>query len=415
MISISPGATFGAWRELSRPTRRLLLVLGATCLFEGYTRSIVGVALPQIRETFDLSQAQASAWLTVVYLGALPALALCRVADRSGRRRVLGISIIGFTVATALTGVAPNMASFVACQFTARVFLNAETAIVWTIATEEAPNDRRGIVFGFLAMNEALGIGLAAILFGGFLAPLHLSWRLLYLVTIPVLVLVGFMRRQLPTIETTPAHIGGTLVTRWHDLFTGGRRRIVVLVLTATLLFELTAQAATFALDFLQTDRGLSASTAIVLLILAGLPGIPLMIKAGDLSDRYGRRIVACGFASLSICAAVVFFWAPGGIPVLLPSLAVMVAGQLAAWPILEGYATEVFPAELRSQAAAWAIVARVIGSSISLGIGGILIATTGSLSASVTILALGPLAAIAIVATRFPDTHNRELADIVP
>jgi putative MFS transporter len=407
-----------AWREardlLGPADWALLLLLGATSFFDGYDRGIVSLALKQIRATFDLTQGQASFWLSILYLGALPALFLTRLADRLGRRKLLLVSVVGYTIATGATAAAPSMAAYVACQFVARLFLNAETAIVWTMAAEELPAKARGFGFGFLAMNSALGTGLGAILFGGLLEPAGISWRAMYLVGLPPLVIIGFMRRRLPESRRfTAAQARGGLADRWHAILRPQWRRVLVLVLATAFLFELTTQASLFALDFLQTDRGLSATAANFMLVAAGLPGIPLMVLAGALSDRFGRRFIGAGFGLLSLAGSIGFFWAPGGVPVLLLCLTAVTVGSLASWPVLGGYATELFPTALRGQASSWSAVAKVAGQSASFALGGALIAWTGGLAWSATILTLGPLVGIVVVALAFPDTHGLELEDI--
>src|SRR5919106_5101493 len=124
---------------------KLLGALGAASFFEGYDINIVIVALPQIRDTFGLSQAQASLWLSVLYLGALPAMLVSRWADRLGRRRLLLFTIWGYTLTTAITAVAPNIVAFALLQFIARAFLIAEVAIAWTLIAEELPARSRGL------------------------------------------------------------------------------------------------------------------------------------------------------------------------------------------------------------------------------------------------------------------------------
>jgi len=391
----------------------LLLLLGATSFFDGYDAAIIALALRQIRTTFHLTQGSASLWLTFLYLGALPALFITRRADAIGRRRVLLFSIAAYTLATGATSLAPTMAIFVGLQFFARLFLFAESAVVWTIAAEELPADARGFGFGVLGMNNALGVGFGAILYGGLLQPMGISWRVMYIVALPPLLLIAALRRRLPeTRRFLDARASGTLADHWHRIFRPEVRRALVLILSTAFLFQLTAQATLFALDFLQTDRGLSASTASFMLVGAGIPAIPLMVMAGSLSDRFGRRVVGCGFGLLGLAGAMAFFWLPGGVPVLLPALSLVLIGQLASYPVIAGYAAELFPTSLRGQASAWSGVAKVTGSATSLALGGVLLKVTGGLSPTTTILALGPLTAIAIVALFFPDTHGRELEE---
>ena len=137
------------------------------------------------------------------------------------------------------------------------------------------------------------------------------------------------------------------------------------------------------------------------------------MLVAGSLSDRYGRRVIGCGFTMLGLLGAAGFFWLPGGVPVLLPSLTLVLVGQLGAWPALAGYSSEMFPTALRGQAGSWTELSRVSGDATSLALGGVLLGATASFPLTVTLLALGPLLAVVIVATSFPDTHGVELETI--
>jgi MFS family permease len=184
------------------------------------------------------------------------------------------------------------------------------------------------------------------------------------------------------------------------------------MVVVTTALIQLSQWAVSFTIDFLETERHLSTATANLMLIGAGLPGIPIMIAAGALSDRFGRRHVGCAFGLAAVLGAIGFFWLPGGVPVLLPCMSLTIIGQLGSWPVLQTFTSELFPTGVRSSASAWANVAGVIGRSVSLGLGALLLLRV-SPSATATILGIGPLIAIIIIAVTFPDTHGRELEDI--
>lgn len=411
---MSTTAGLGAtWGRLGPEHRFLLAVLGAASFFDGYDVSIKILALTQIRDEFGLSGSAASALFAVIYLGALPAMWLTRRADRVGRRRMLIVSVLGYTVFSGLTALAPNAPVFGGLQFLQQLFVVAESAIVWTMAAEELPAESRGFGFGLLGMNSALGTGLAAILYGGAFEPNGISWRWLYVVGIPPLLLVAWMRRRLPESRRfVAARDADRLAERWHVILRPPVRRWLFLVVVTTFLLQLVQQATTFTIDFLQEDRGLSASAANFMLVAAGLPGIPIMVLAGHWSDRFGRRAVGCGFALMSVVGAVGFFWLPGGVPVLLPCMSLTIVGQLGAWPTLQTYASELFPTALRGQAGSWSNSAAVLGRSASLGLASLLLLGM-SQSATATLLGLGPLAAIGIIALAFPDTHGRELEDI--
>jgi putative MFS transporter len=409
---LTPWAAAARRRGLTKEHVFLLAVLGAASFFDGYDTSVKTLALTHIRESFDLTKAAASGILAVIFLGALPAMIITRWADRFGRRRLLIWSIFGYIVFSALTAIAPDAKTFTVMQFLQQVFVVAESAIVWTMAAEELPADSRGFGFGVLAMNSALGVGFAAILWS-ILEPAGVSWRWLYVASLPPLLFVGYLRRRLPESRRfLVAQEQGTLAERWHAIFAPTIRRWFVLIVVTTALIQLSQWAVNFTIDFLETERHLSAPTANLMLVAAGLPGIPIMLYAGALSDRFGRRMVGCGFGLAAVAGAIGFFWLPGGVPVLLPCMSFTVIGQLGSYPVLQTYTSELFPTGLRSSASAWASLASVTGRSISLGLGALFLLRLSS-SATATLLGIGPLVAIVIIAITFPDTHGRELEDI--
>lgn len=401
-------------RLLEREHKFLLAVLGAASFFEGYDFNIVAVALPQIRETFGLTVQAASLWISLLFLGALPAIFLTRRADRIGRRKLLLVSIVGYTIATGATAFAPSMSAFVICQFTARLFLSAEGAIVWTMVTEELPAGARGLGFGWLAMLNALGTGFGSVIYAIALAPNGISWRWLYLIALPPLVGIAFLRRRLPESKRfIAARDSGGLAKKWHEILRRPHRRWLILISLTAMLGALTTQAGFFAIDFMQTDRGLSPTASNLILVSAGALGIPVLLIAGALSDRLGRKVVGCSFAVVGVIGAVGFFFAPGGAPILFGMLFISLVGQFGAWPTLNAFSTELFPTALRGQAGAWATVFRVTGQFLSFSLAGVLIARLGSLPRAVFVLALGPLATILLIAVFFPETKGKELEEL--
>jgi MFS family permease len=390
------------------------MLLGAASFFEGYDFNIVIVALPQLRHSFHLSQSAGALWVSVLYLGAVPAVVVSRRADRHGRRRLLLVSICGYTAATAATALAPNIATFAVCQFTARFFLGLETALVWTMVAEELPAPARGFGFGWLAMLSALGTGWSAILYGTIFSPLGISWRFLYAAAVPVLLLVALLRRRLPESRRyLVAAEEGRLVSKWHEIVRPPHRRRVLAVVAIALLANLSAQAHVFVVDFMQTQRHQSATTANLLLVAAGAVAIPILLFAGSLSDRYGRKRVAASFLVASAAGPLAFFFLARGVPWLFATLALVYAGDFGAWPTSTGMGSEVFPTALRAMGGATVTTAKYTGQFLSFVLAAGLIDVTGSLPRAVGVLMIGPVLAAVILVVTLPETASLELEAI--
>jgi putative MFS transporter len=401
-------------RHLDRGHWFLLYMLGAAAFFEGYDLNVVAVALPQLRDSFHLTQAQASLWISLLFLGALPAVFLSRLADRRGRRLVLLVSILGYTVATGITALAGSMAEFVACQFAARLFLSTESAVAWTMVAEELPARSRGFGFGWLSMLTAVGTGTSALIFGAVLSPHHLSWRWLYALALPPLVGVFVLRRRLPESgRFTRARAAGHLSDRWQRILHPPHRRWLILLCLVSVLAALTTHAATFAVDFMETQRHVSPSAASFLIVGAGTPAIVVLVTAGALSDRYGRKLIGCSFGLLAVAGALDFFFVARSLPALFAAMAITFTGTFGAGPALGAFGSELFPTSLRALGGSAVALTRVLGQALSLAVGGALLDLFGSLPDTVAVLMLGPIAMIVIIAIWFPETHGRELEEI--
>jgi putative MFS transporter len=392
----------------------LLLVLGVADFFQGYDSFIVTAALPQIRHTFGLTQASASLWFSIPILGAIPAVWFSRRADTHGRKAMLSVSIVGFTLFTGATALSPNIGALVALQFGAVLFLTVEGAIAWTMVAEELPAEERGFGFGWLAMLTALGSGLASIIYGGLFEPFDISWRWLYVIALPPLLWIIRLRRRLPESRRfEAAQETGRLAEHWHAIMRPPIRKWLLLVCLTAFLGALTTQAGVFTIDFLQQDRHMGPSVANFILVGAGATAIPFLVGSGVLSDRYGRKLIGCTFGVVSVIGGAWFFLLAHGAWPLFASLTLVFIGQFGAWPTLGAFGSELFPTAHRALAGAWSNVARVAGQSVSFAVGALLIRVTGELSVTAVILGAGPLLALLVIWIAFPETKGRELEEI--
>ncbi len=314
------------------------------------------------------------------------------------------------------TALAPDLGSFVAFQFLARFFLVVQATLAWTTIGEEPPARARGFGFGWLAMLSALGTGWSAILNGSVISPLHLSWRWLYVAALPVLFVLARLRRTLEeTGRYRAAVASGAVGKHWTEVFRPGHRQRLLLLCTTAVLANLTAQATVYVVDFMESQRHLSASAASLTLVASGALAIPVLLLAGSVSDRIGRKPVLCSFLVLSVVGFVCFFELAHSRLALFGSLAVVYAGVFGSWPTGTGLGVELFPTELRAYGNSFAGGARYVWQSASFLVAGALIGGAGNLPRAVLVLSAGPLLAAALIATVFPETGGRELEDITP
>jgi MFS family permease len=94
-----PGASLGQADAAAR-SRRVIRCVVVLMLYHGFTMAILGTGAPWIARSFGLGQSGIARTFAWVSLSAFGALALARMADRVGRRRV----VVGYLALFGLPG-----------------------------------------------------------------------------------------------------------------------------------------------------------------------------------------------------------------------------------------------------------------------------------------------------------------------
>jgi EmrB/QacA subfamily drug resistance transporter len=152
--------------------------------------TIVGVALPSIREDLGFSEASL-AWVVNAYLITFGGFLLLggRLGDLFGHRRLFLLGIVLFTLASLACGLATSQEFLVGARAVqglgGAVVSAVALSLMMTLFTEPAERAKAMGVFGFVAA----GGGSIGVLLGGVLTDL-LDWHWIFLVNLPVGVMV---------------------------------------------------------------------------------------------------------------------------------------------------------------------------------------------------------------------------------
>lgn len=267
-----------------------------------------------------------------------------RLGDRIGRRPVLILVVSLMTVATASIGLLPTYATAGALApwllTLARVVqglsAGGEFGGAVALMTEFAPPGRRGLYGAWQSFTVALGLlggaGVAAVLAGALTeAQVHAwGWRVPFLLAVPLGVVALWLRlgleetpsfravrgvgaRELTTPETpaqeTPVKETPAQGTPAHETRTPPRREVFgAVVLGAGRVMGWSAAGYTFLVvlpSYLQSTLGASFEQALAVTVLANLGFAVVILPAGLLSDRIGRRPVMLAGALLVVVLAL--------------------------------------------------------------------------------------------------------------
>ena len=396
--------------------RKLIVFLSVATFFEGFDFMLLSQVLPQLEEDFNLSFSSSSTMVSIINIGTILAFFLIRKADIWGRKKVLNITIIGYTICTGLSAFAQTAVQFTVLQLIARLFLIAEWGTAMVYAAEDFPAQKRGMVIGIIQGFASLG----SIVCAG-VAPLFLSsefgWRSLYLFGIAPLILIAFARRNIEE-STRFVHSSTSQRVSLFALLKGPYRNRLLLVGGVWSLSYLGfSNAVTFWKYFAMNHRGWDDAQVGTALTIAAIGSMPLVFGSGAILDTLGRKwggMLIYFLGCLGVCGAFLFHDRIA----LQISLVFAIFGVSGFLPVLNSFGTELFPTKIRSEAYAWGnnILGRVgyvLAPMLIAWLSPIKVYDEpigmGKAMASMTIF---PMIAIVVIFLYFPETKKLDIDD---
>ena len=306
---------------------RIVIASSAGTAFEWYDFFIFGSLTPVIAKVFLAGLDPTAALIAALALFAvgfafrpLGAILFGAMGDRIGRKATFLITVSLMGGATFLIGLLPTYASagllapvllvfLRICQGTA---LGGEYGGAAIYVAEHAPDDKRGMMTGWIQSSASFGL-LAALLmifvtrsWLGEEAFNAWGWRIPFLASALLLAISLYMRAKLAESPhfAKLRDEGGIAKAPLREAFaTGENLKRVLIAFFAVMCAQGAVWYFTFFYlqVFLEKTLGLPGATKDLLLIVMTLVSAPLYVLFGALSDRVGRKPVMLGGMLLAL------------------------------------------------------------------------------------------------------------------
>jgi MFS family permease len=405
----APPQTFTAHETL------VLALLAAASMVAAFINTLFTQTVAFAADEFGVTTTGQGVAAAIVRVGIVLAIPLAILGDRVGRRRIVVALAFIAPVLASLGALAPNFAVLVATQTIARPIGLALDVAVLVIVIEEMPKHGRAYGLSVLALASGFGAGIAVAALP--IADLGTSaWRLIYLVALIWVVVALSLRRRLTETPRFIAHHTEPKSSRRDTSRKTGStapRTLLMVGAVAFIVNIFVATASIFQNRYLKDVRDYSATMVALFTLSTSLPGALGLIIGGKIADIKGRRRVAAlciplgaALIGLSFLLSSVGMW--------LGAIAGGVVGALA-YPALAVYRGELFPTGNRTTSSFLITVAALLGGSIGLVAGGILIDAGWSYGTVMLSFASISLVASLLILAYYPETANKDLEELNP
>jgi len=386
-------------------------------VFDVYEQTVMQIVTPILIKEFGIAPSTMGSittigrWVGLIGIFVFPAL-----ADLYGRKPILIVAILGYSLFSGLTGFATGWVSLLVLTSLNRVALSGELPVGMVMVTETAPTKWRASALSILNGGFPLGYMLCS-LAAYFVVPLW-GWRTLYFLGVVPALLVLWLRFGVKE-SLRFEHVSATMVREglkkrldiWAPVRKYPRDMLIASLVYFFFLFTWIGWSAWMP-QFLAVEKKLGFQLTVQYLSIWMFVAIFSYWVCGWLADVFGRRYL---IPALAIPASVILFtigtlndptslfWAGLGVNFL-------VLGSFGAGL---GYTAELFPTQIRGTAVGAAYTFGTAAGATAPAILG-LIANSHSISAGLPLLALSFFLLAPLFLFFARDTTRQELTDFI-
>jgi SHS family lactate transporter-like MFS transporter len=270
------------------------------------------------------------------------------LAEKYGRRPVLMLNVVSYSVVQLATAFAPNLATLLALRALFGFAMGGEWGVGAALALETLPARGRGFFSGLLQEGYVLGYLLASVLFAVLFV--HLGWRGMFIISSASALLVLYIRFG---VHESPAWVAGQAPHRASAAEIWGAVKqylptFCYLVVLMACFNAFSHGSQDLYPTFLQKQRGFAASVTGTIAIIMNVGALLGGIGFGALSERIGRRRAIVLATALSLPMIPLWAYSQTAVALALGGFLMQFMVQ-GAWGIVPAHLNELSPASVRA------------------------------------------------------------------
>lgn len=191
-----------------------LLVVGTANVLSTLDLFVVNLAFSSLHRSFPGTTNQALSWVLSAYsiLFAAVLVPAGRMGDRYGRKRVFRIGLVVFGVASAMCALAPDVAALVAARALKGVGAALMVPSSLGLLLASSPRDKHTKMVAIWSATGSVAAALGPVVGG---ALVELSWRLIFVINVPLAALAVWQSARLedsPRSTSAPPDLLGSVL-----------------------------------------------------------------------------------------------------------------------------------------------------------------------------------------------------------
>ena len=270
------------------------------------------------------------------------------LAERFGRRPILMVNVVSYSICELASAAAPNLSTLLFLRALFGIAMGGEWGVGAALALESLPSKNRGFFSGFLQEGYVLGYLLASIVFKCFFD--RIGWRGMLVVGAAPALLVLYIRQS---VDESPAWLAGTSARRASLAETGAAAwrqfpTLVYLVMLMACFNAFSHGSQDLYPTFLQVQHGFDTSTTGTIAIIYNLGALCGGIFFGSISERIGRRR-AIALAAILALPAIPMWAHSTSVAMFALGGFVMQFMVQGAWGVVPAHLNELSPPSVRA------------------------------------------------------------------